>query len=111
VPYDFDGQTAGRNTQVIADAAAYALANPKAEVHVTGFRAAVRLTAGGVLTEEESIGLRRARELVDTLATLGLDRNLIIVVDKSAPELGDYTSRRAFIDIVLGGGDEPNSEH
>jgi hypothetical protein len=109
--YDFDGDTAGRNTAVIADAAAYSKANPKAEVHITGFRAAVKLTGGPVLTEEESIGIRRARELVDTLVTLGLERGLLLVVDASVPELGDHTRRHAFIDIVLGGGDEPDSEH
>jgi hypothetical protein len=109
--YDFDAQTAGRNTAVIADAAAYSLANPKAEVHVTGFRAAVRLTGGPVLSEEESIGIRRAHELVDTLVTLGLERGLILVVDQAVPELGDHTRRHAFIDIVMGGGDEPDSEH
>jgi hypothetical protein len=108
--YDFDGQFASRGAAVIAEAAAYSKANPKAEVHVTGFRAAVKLTGGAVLTEDETIGIRRARELVDTLVTLGLERGLILVVDAAVPEIGDHTQRHAYIDIVMGGGDEPNSE-
>lgn len=111
VLYDFDWQTAGRDVGVIQEAAAYAKANPKAEVHVAGFRAAVRLAGGQVLTEAESIGLRRSRELVETLVTLGVDRATILVADNAAPELGDHTRRHAFIDVTLGGSPEEHSEH
>lgn len=111
VLYDFDWQTAGRNTSIIQEAVAYARANPKAEVHVSGFRAAVQLADKRVLTEEDSIGLRRSRDLVETLVTLGLERGPILVADNPVPDLGDYTRRRALIDIVMQGGDEPDSEH
>jgi hypothetical protein len=109
--YDFDAGTAGRNTAAIEEAAAYAKANPKAEVHVTGFRAAVKLTGGGVLNEDDGIALRRADELVDALAAQGLERGSILEVDGAGPDLGDYTARHAYIDIIMKAGDEPNSEH
>jgi hypothetical protein len=111
VLYDFDWQTAGREVGAIQEAAAYAKANPKAEVHVAGFRAAVRLAGGQVLSEAESIGLRRSRELVETLVTLGVDRATILVADNPNPELGDHTRRHAFIDVTLGGSPEEHSEH
>ena len=111
VLYDFDWQTAGRGVGVIQEAAAYARANPKAEVHVAGFRASVRLAGGQLLNEAESIGLRRSRELVETLVTLGVDRATILVVDSPGAELGDYTRRRALIDVTLGGSPEDHSEH
>jgi outer membrane protein OmpA-like peptidoglycan-associated protein len=110
VLYDFDWQTPGRDVGVIQEAAAYARANPKAEVHVAGFRASVRLADRRVLSEEESIGLRRARELVETLVTLGVDRTTILVVDNAAADLGDHTRRRATIDVVMGGSPDEHSE-
>jgi hypothetical protein len=110
VLYDFDWQTAGRETQVIQEAAAYAKANPKAELRVQGYRASVRLAGGQVLAEEEGIDLRRARELVETLVTLGVDRSTALVVDNPVPELGDHTLRRAVIEVVMSGSDE-HSEH
>lgn len=108
--YDFDWQTAGRNTRVIQEAAAYAKANPDAQVNVIGYRAAVRLTGGRVLAEEENIGERRARELVKTLVTLGVDQGTIAERGEPDPEVGDYAIRRAIIAVILGGS-EDHSEH
>jgi hypothetical protein len=70
----------------------------------------VKLTGGAVLTEDEAIGLRRARELADTMKTLGLDKATILVVDNPVPDLGDHTRRRAVIEVTLGGSDD-HSEH
>ena len=109
VLYDFDWQTAGRETALIQEAAAYAQANPVGQVRIKAYRAAVALAGGRVLEEAEGIDLRRGRELSAALAALGVKGD-ILVVDNPVPELGDHTRRHAFIEIVFGGSDD-HSEH
>jgi hypothetical protein len=109
VLYDFDGQTLSRESPVILEAAEYARANPIGEVRVRGFRAAVALTGGGVMEEREGIDLYRATDLADTLKTLGVKGD-ILVVDTPAAELGDHTRRRAVIEVVMSGSDD-HTEH
>lgn len=109
VLYDFDWQTTGRYNDVIQEAAAYAKANPQAEVHVVGYRAAVQLAGGKVLEEVAGIDLWRATGLVDTLTKLGVE-NMMLAVDNPAPEIGDFTRRRAVIEVTMSGSDD-HSEH
>lgn len=109
VLYDFDGQTTGRDTDVIQEAVAYAKANPQGELRVRGYRAAVRLTGGKVLEEAEGIDLHRATGLIATMQALGVERD-ILAIDNPIPELGDHTARRAIIEVVMSGSDD-HSEH
>lgn len=111
--YDFDWQTAGRDAYVIQDAAAYAIRNEELEpqVNVIGFRAGVELSDGRTLVEEPDIALRRAQELVETLATLGVSREIIVWADQPEAVVGDHMERRAMIAVVLSGADDPDSEY
>lgn len=111
VHYDFDWQTAGRDARTIREAAAYAAANPEAKVNVIGYRAAVKLSDGRVLSEVDTIALRRANELVETLVTLGVDRDNINAAGEPDAELGDFTQRRAIIAVVMSGSNDPESEY
>jgi outer membrane protein OmpA-like peptidoglycan-associated protein len=98
------------DTGLVEIAAAYVQANPEAEIRVQGYRAAIALTGGGVLEEPEGIDLRRAHALVEALARLGVDTDEVLVVDNPDPEAGDYTRRRAVIEVVMGGSDD-HTEH
>ena len=111
VHYDFDWQTAGRDARVIQQAAAYAIANPEAKVNVIGYRAAVKLSDGRVLSETDTIALRRANELADTLVTLGVDKDNINAAGEPDAVLGDYTQRLAIIAVVMSGSNDPDSEY
>jgi len=98
--YDFDAERAGRMTQVITEAMAYAKATHAKRVEVTGYRAAVHLSNGTDLFEYPWIAEHRAQIMAETLRDIGVPASIISTVWKSEPEIAagmDAPSKRRLI--------------
>ena len=78
-----------RDTRIVNQAAAYAIAAKPKSVEITAHRAASLLSNGRILTENEAIATQRAEKVVDLLRGLGADPASIkvrIVTEVAKPD-------------------------
>jgi hypothetical protein len=101
VPYDFDALVGFNHARVLTEILEFARAVNAHDIEIAGFRGAVRLSNGQVLSEEVDMGKRRAEQLAALLQGAGLKSPSynIISRDESAKATGvdDYALRRANI--------------
>ncbi len=86
IRFDFDSAFLfSRDTAVVRQAASFASAAKAKSVVITAHRGAVLLSNGQVMTEHETIAMRRAAAVADLLAGLGVNPNSVAV--RIAPEV------------------------
>lgn len=104
VYYDFDAERAGRMANVITNAMQYAKAARAKQVHIEGYRAAVRLSDGTTLEEYPWISQHRAEIMAETLRDLGIPASTITSTWTSEPDTGvgadAYLKRRLTITVT-----------
>jgi outer membrane protein OmpA-like peptidoglycan-associated protein len=82
VPFDAGSERPWNAAQsVIQTAARYALASKAANIHVTGYRAAFKLSEGGEYAEPADLAERRAKMVEQGLRTLDLPAGTKLSVD------------------------------
>jgi hypothetical protein len=103
VPYDFDAMVGFNHARVLTDVLEFARAVNARDIEIVGYRGAVRLSNGQVMSEQADIGERRARQLATLLqgANLKAPSYTVIARDESARATGvdDYAIRRAVITV------------
>jgi hypothetical protein len=106
VPYDFDALVGFNHARVLTEILEFALASNARAVEIVGYRGAVRLSNGQVMSEEADIGERRARQLAMLLQGANLKAPAYTVTwrDESGKATGvdDYAIRRAVITVRAG---------
>jgi hypothetical protein len=70
--YDFDGKVVFRHAQSLQQIFEYVKQTGAKHIEITGFRAASLLSNGTVMTEDETIGRRRAEQVAELLRGAGL---------------------------------------
>ena len=102
--YEFDGMVAFRHAQTLQRILETARATNAAEVRITGYRSASRLSNGSVMRERDSIARERAEQIRTLLQGAGLDgvRFTVQVKDFSKRPNGtdDAARRRAEVTIA-----------
>jgi outer membrane protein OmpA-like peptidoglycan-associated protein len=82
VPFDAGSERPWNPAQaIIQTAARYAVASKAASIHVTGYRAAFKLSQGGEYAEPEDLAQRRAKMVEQGLRTLDLPAGTQLIVD------------------------------
>jgi hypothetical protein len=103
--FDFDNDFLSLHmTRAVQTVAERALKAPAMTVHVTGFRGATRLSAGGVITEKPGMAEVRARKVAGILVGLGVAQNRIAVEARAEPVAPDGISDpfARNVTVVLG---------
>jgi hypothetical protein len=107
VPYDFDALVGFNHARVLTEVLEFARAVNAREIEIVGYRGAVRLSNGQLMSEEVDMGERRAKQLAMLLqgATLKSPSYNVTWRDESARAAGvdDYAIRRAVITVRAGG--------
>jgi len=103
--YEFDGLVVFRHAQTLQKILEAARATHAAEIRITGFRSASKLSNGRVMREREPIARERAEQIRTLLQGAGLDgvRYTIEVKDLSKRPNGadDAGRRRAEVSLVM----------
>jgi len=103
VPYDFDAMVGFNHARVLTEVLEFARAVNAKDVEIVGYRGAVRLSNGELMSEEADMGKRRAEQLAMLLQGANLKSPSYIVSwrDESAKATGadDYAIRRAVITV------------
>jgi outer membrane protein OmpA-like peptidoglycan-associated protein len=107
VPFDAGSERPWAAAQsAMQNAARFATAARAASIHVTGYRAAFKLSAGGEYTEPADLAQRRARLVEQGLRTLQLPAASKLIVDwrqEPLPASGmeaDAAARRVSIVVT-----------
>ncbi len=103
VPYDFDALVGFNHARVLTDILEFARAVNARDIEIVGYRGAVRLSNGQLMSEEADMGKRRAEQLAMLLQGANLKSPSYHVSwrDESAKATGadDYAIRRAVITV------------
>jgi hypothetical protein len=103
VPYDFDGLVGFSHARVLTDVLEFARAANAHEVEIVGYRGAVRLSNGQLMSEDSDMGKRRAEQLASLLqgANLRAPSYKVTWRDESANATGvdDYLTRRVVVTV------------
>jgi hypothetical protein len=103
VPYDFDALVGFNHARVLTEILEFARASSATEIEIAGYRGAVRLSSGQVMTEEPAIGKKRAEQVAMLLQGANLKTPAYKVTwhDEPATATGvdDYLSRRAVVTV------------
>jgi len=103
VPYDFDALVGFNHARVLTQVLEFARSVNARDIEIAGYRGAVRLSNGQVMSEEPDIGERRARQLAMLLQGANLKSPAYTVTwrDESGKATGvdDYAIRRAVITV------------
>jgi hypothetical protein len=102
--FDFDNDFFSLHVTVaLTNLAKHAVETKASRVEVTGYRAATRLSNGQVMTERDALGSIRARKVADTLAGLGVPKNVIAVTAPAqtlpADGVNDSWNRRVEVHL------------
>jgi len=107
VPYDFDALVGFNHARVLTDVLEFARAVNAADIEIVGYRGAVRLSNGQLMSEEADMGKRRAEQLATLLqgANLKAPSYRVTSRDESSKAGGieDYALRRAVITVSASG--------
>jgi hypothetical protein len=99
--YDFDMLIQGRHAPVLGQVLAHAEKVGATRIEVTGYAGATLLSDGTVMSEPDSIALKRAREVAGLLEGAGLDEPTFSVVagshDAVPDGIDDWHSRRSVV--------------
>lgn len=102
--YEFDGMVAFRHAQILQQILDAAKVGAGAEVKVTGYRSASRLTNGTVMRERENIDRQRAEQIRELLQGAGLTKVKYSLEWKDLAQkpngIDDAANRRAEV-VVL----------
>lgn len=103
VPYDFDALVGFNHARVLTEILEFARGVNAREVEIVGYRGAVRLSNGQLMSEEADMGKRRAEQLAMLLqgANLKSPSYKVSWQDESAKATGvdDYAMRRALVTV------------
>lgn len=103
VPYDFDALVGFNHARVLTDILEFARAVNAHDIEIVGYRGAVRLTDGQLMSEDADMGQRRANQLAVLLqgANLKAPSYKVTWRDESAGATGvdDYAMRRAVVTV------------
>jgi len=100
VPYDFNGTVGFKHPAFLIPVLDYARQTAARQVTITGYRAAVRLSNGELLVEQEPIAQRRAAEVAELLTGAGLTSPEYALEWKSQPEIGGPDKRRVTVTVT-----------
>jgi hypothetical protein len=107
VPYDFDALVGFNHARVLTEVLEFARAVNARDIEIVGYRGAVRLSNGQVMSEDADMGKRRAEQLALLLqgANLRAPSYAVTWGDESSKAGGidDYALRRAVITVRAGG--------
>lgn len=102
--FEFDGMVAFRHAQTLQKILDTARATNATEVRITGYRAASRLTNGGVMREREPIARERAEQMRELLRGAGLTSVRYALefrdLSKRPDGIADAANRRVEITLV-----------
>ena len=103
ISYDFDGLVGFSHARVLTEVLDYARAVNAAEIEITGYRGAVRLSNGQTMMEDAAIGKRRAEQVAMLLRGANLTRPTYAVrsQDDTARATGtdEYLARRVVVTV------------
>jgi hypothetical protein len=104
--YEFDGMVVFRHAQILQQILDAARAGHAAEVKVTGYRSASRLTNGTVMKEREHIDQERAEQVRELLKGAGLTDVKYTLEWKDLAQnpngVDDAANRRAEVTVITG---------
>jgi hypothetical protein len=99
VKYDFDGTVTFLSPRHVTPIYNYADKSEAKLIQITGYRAAVKLSDGTILPENENIAKRRAQEMENLLRGAGLTKAKYEVRWKDEPEVGGPEKRRVEVTV------------
>jgi hypothetical protein len=99
INYDFDGTIGFKHPRFVRRAMAFAELSSARSISIVGYRNAVPLSDGGVLTEREGLGEIRAKEIADLLRGAGLTSPKYDVSWVDEPQRGGADQRRVLITV------------
>lgn len=103
IPYDFDGMVAFNHARVLSDILEFARTAKATSIEIVGYRGAVRLSNGMLLTEVPAIGQQRAEQVAMLLQGANLKAPTYQVTwhDEAAKANGrdDYLLRRVVVTV------------
>lgn len=99
INYDFDGTIGFKHPRFVRPAMTYAELSKARSISIVGYRAAVALSDGTVLSEREGLGEIRAREVADLLRGAGLTSPKYEVTWVDVPEVGAPDRRRVTVTV------------
>lgn len=102
VPYDFDGTVNFQSPRFLTPALSYARHVGASRIEVTGYRSAVALSSGEVLSERERLGSIRAEQVARLLQGAGLTEPEYVVRGIDQTETGGPELRRVTIRVIPG---------
>lgn len=101
--YEFDGKVMFRHAQTLQQILAFVRQSGATEIAITGYRAAVLLSNGERMLEQENIGQRRAEQIAELLKGAGLTDVRYELqwknVDRDADGDGDAALRKAEVTV------------
>jgi len=100
VPYDFDGTVNFQSPRFLTPALTYARHVGASRIEITGYRGAVTLSGGEVISERDRLGTIRAEQVARLLQGAGLTEPEYVVRGVDRPETGGPDLRRVTIRVV-----------
>ncbi|MEP7311958.1 MAG: hypothetical protein ABI859_05210 [Pseudomonadota bacterium] len=97
VPYDFDGTVGFKHPRYLTPIMAYAQETKAARIEITGYRGAVRLTDGSLLTENAALPKRRAEQVAQLLRGAGVTGPQYEVHWQDGADIGGPDKRRVVV--------------
>jgi hypothetical protein len=102
VPYDFDGTVNFQSPRFLTPALTYARHVRASRIEITGYRTAVALSGGEVVSEREQLGTIRSEQVARLLQGAGLAGPEYVVRGIDQPETGGPELRRVTIRVIPG---------
>jgi len=99
VPYDFDGLVGFKTPRFLTPIYDYAQQIGAKRIEITGYRGAVRLSDGSLLSESEPLARQRAEQVAELLRGAGLRTASYDVKWKDAAEMGGPATRRVEVTV------------
>lgn len=100
IPYDFDGTVNFQSPRFLTPALEYANHIDAGRIEITGYRTAVKLSGGEVVSERDGLGTVRAEQVARLLKGGGLTAPTYVVRGVDRPETGGPDLRRVTIRVV-----------
>jgi hypothetical protein len=100
VPYDFDGTVGFKTPRFLTPILDFARKNEGSRVEIMGYRGAVKLTDGRVLSEVAPLARRRAEQIAQLLRGAGLTEANYDVKWKDQAETGGPETRRVEVIVT-----------
>jgi hypothetical protein len=100
VPYEFDGMVNFKTPRSLTPVLRFVRDTNASRIEITGYRGAMKLADGTVISEKDGIALKRAQEIAHMLRGAGLDQAEYVVKGNERRVVGGPENRRTVIRVV-----------